>query len=64
MMRDVLIAIVQNLPATLAAFGAIVRFGDDDDERLEKLEKVVIELDERLRVIRDEIEAKKLERST
>lgn len=62
-MRDLLIAIVQNLPATLAAFGAIVRFGDDDEERLDKLEVVVSDLTAKLDAIRSEIEAKKLERS-
>lgn len=62
-MRDIIIAIVQNIPAMLAAFGAIVRYGDDDEERLARLEAVVEELRTNLRMIAAEIEAKKLEKA-
>jgi len=40
-MRDVLIAIVQTIPTALSAFAAIVRWGEDDEERMAKLEETV-----------------------
>lgn len=61
-MKEIIIQIVQSLPATLAAFGAIVRWGDDDEERLEALEKVVADLGQKMQDIHGLIEAKKHER--
>jgi len=63
-LRDVLIAIVQNFPAMLAAFGQIVRFGDDDDERLTALETVVSDLRYKLDQVQSMIEHKKTERTS
>lgn len=61
-MKEIIIQIVQSLPATLAAFGAIVRWGDDDEERLATLENVVADLREKMENIHGLIEAKKHER--
>jgi len=62
-MRDIIIEIVKTIPAALAAFGAIVRFGADDDARLDALEKHVEELRDMLREVSVHIQAKKLERT-
>lgn len=61
-MRDIIIEIVRHFPAMLAAFGAIMRWGEDDDERLATLESTVNDLREKLREISAHIEAKKHER--
>ena len=63
-MRDIIIEIVRNFPAMLAAFDAIVRFGNDDDERLAALESTVEDLRHKLREISAHIEAKKMEKAT
>lgn len=62
-MREILIEIVKNLPAMLSAFGAIVRWGDDDDERLTALERVVADLHTKTADLQMLIEAKKHERT-
>lgn len=61
-MKEVIISIVQNFPAMLAAFGAIVQYGDDDADRLANLEKVVFELQTRLNSIQLALDVKKKER--
>lgn len=62
-MRDVIIEIVRNMPAMLAAFQAIVRFGDDDDERLNNLESIVADLKAKLDEVHALIEHKKQEKA-
>jgi len=61
-MRDIILEIVRTFPAMLAAFGAIVKFGADDDERLDALENTVNQLRTQLREIAAHIEAKKQEK--
>jgi hypothetical protein len=55
-MRDVLIAIVQTIPTALSAFAAIVRWGEDDEERMAKLEETVGGLQSQLQQVMDLIQ--------
>lgn len=61
-MHDLLVSIVQNLPAILSAFGQIVRYGEDDAERLAALETQVADLLAKLTEIMKLIETSKIER--
>lgn len=62
-MREIIIELVRTIPALLPAFAAIVRFGDDDDERLSKLESVVNDMQSRLGELQLLIDQKKHEKA-